>query len=528
MSASSKKKLRNQEASAKLTERQMNEQKEAKKLRLYTIAFVVCLVVLIVTAAAIGISRTIKNSGLRERNTIAATVGSHEISNAELSYFYIDSVNNFYSQNRDYIGFFGLQTGTPLNEQEFNAETGETWADYFLSNALQSAKTTYAVTDEAKANGYELSEDAKNQIDDTFDMLGLYANIYGYKNADTYLRAMYGNGANTASYRNYLELSTLAGEYAQAYQDGLSFSAEEIEQEANDHPGQYDSYRYHQYFLSVSAFEGDNAQEQAKQAADSLIADTVVTAEDFDSAIANLPMNAGVENAASTESGASSLNGANGYLQDWLSAPSTKPGDKTVAAVSSTSTAEDGSEVTTVTGYYAAFLDEKTENSTHLVNVRHILVEFEGGSEENGVTVYSDAEKNAAKAKAEELLSQWKSGEATEESFAALAAENSTDAGSNENGGLYENVYPGQMVANFNDWCFDSQRSAGETGIIETNFGYHVVFFSGVCDDTYRDYLIKTNLTNEKVNDWYTNLVDSMTLVDGDTSYMRLDLALNG
>ena len=40
MSASSKKKLRNQQDSAKLTERQLAEQKEAKKLKVYTTAFV--------------------------------------------------------------------------------------------------------------------------------------------------------------------------------------------------------------------------------------------------------------------------------------------------------------------------------------------------------------------------------------------------------------------------------------------------------------------------------------------------------
>ena len=50
MSASSKKKLRNSQDGSKLTERQMAEQKEAKKLKLYTAAFVVVLAVLVVVA----------------------------------------------------------------------------------------------------------------------------------------------------------------------------------------------------------------------------------------------------------------------------------------------------------------------------------------------------------------------------------------------------------------------------------------------------------------------------------------------
>ena len=49
MSASSKKKLRAEENAAKLTEKQLSERKEAKKLRIYTIAFGVVLAVMIVT-----------------------------------------------------------------------------------------------------------------------------------------------------------------------------------------------------------------------------------------------------------------------------------------------------------------------------------------------------------------------------------------------------------------------------------------------------------------------------------------------
>ena len=50
MSASSKKKLRNELEAAKLTERQVAEQKEAKKVKLYTIAFAVVMVVILAIA----------------------------------------------------------------------------------------------------------------------------------------------------------------------------------------------------------------------------------------------------------------------------------------------------------------------------------------------------------------------------------------------------------------------------------------------------------------------------------------------
>ena len=48
MSASSKKKLRSEERNAKLTERQLAEQKEAKKVKLYTAIFAVVLAIFLV------------------------------------------------------------------------------------------------------------------------------------------------------------------------------------------------------------------------------------------------------------------------------------------------------------------------------------------------------------------------------------------------------------------------------------------------------------------------------------------------
>jgi len=149
----------------------------------------------------------------------------------------------------------------------------------------------------------------------------------------------------------------------------------------------------------------------------------------------------------------------------------------------------------------------------------------EGETHEEGET-YSAEELAAAKATAEEILAQWKAGEATEEAFAALANEKSAD-GDGVSGGLYENVYPGQMVVNFNDWCFDSARKAGDTGIVETEYGYHVMYFVGDSDLSYRDFQIENELRSADLNAWYTEIVDAMTQTEGNTKYIRKDLVLN-
>lgn len=119
---------------------------------------------------------------------------------------------------------------------------------------------------------------------------------------------------------------------------------------------------------------------------------------------------------------------------------------------------------------------EKTEDT--YVSVRHILICPEGGTtDDSGNVTYSDEEWEACRAAAQAILDQWLAGEATEEAFATLANEQSEDPGSNTNGGLYTQVTVGQMVEPFENWCFDASRQYGDTGLVQTDYGYHVMYF---------------------------------------------------
>ena len=44
---------------------------------------------------------------------------------------------------------------------------------------------------------------------------------------------------------------------------------------------------------------------------------------------------------------------------------------------------------------------------------------------------------------------------------------------------------PGQMVTEFNDWCFDESRQPGDTGIVKTSYGYHIMYFSSTGEHAY-------------------------------------------
>lgn len=119
--------------------------------------------------------------------------------------------------------------------------------------------------------------------------------------------------------------------------------------------------------------------------------------------------------------------------------------------------------------------------SGDLMDVRHILIAVEGGTEdENGDIIFSDEEWEDCRKEAQEVLDLWLSGDATEESFAQLANERSEDMGSNENGGLYEGLNADSgFVQEFTDWYMDESRQVGDYGLIRTTYGYHVMYFSG-------------------------------------------------
>lgn len=122
------------------------------------------------------------------------------------------------------------------------------------------------------------------------------------------------------------------------------------------------------------------------------------------------------------------------------------------------------------------FNEHKTEleeggitKENKVVDVRHILVAVEDPD--------SDASWKEAEEKAQKILDEFLAGDKTEESFAAVASARTEDPGSKQTGGLYQDVVQGQMVPEFDQWCFDASRKTGDTDIVKTDYGYHVMYF---------------------------------------------------
>lgn len=95
----------------------------------------------------------------------------------------------------------------------------------------------------------------------------------------------------------------------------------------------------------------------------------------------------------------------------------------------------------------------------------HILLSYKGAPQSTATRT-----KEEAQVLANTLLAQAK---ANPGNFAMLALTNSDDPGSKNNGGEYDNITPGQMVPQFNDFVFNN--AIGTIGVVETDFGFHVI-----------------------------------------------------
>jgi peptidyl-prolyl cis-trans isomerase D len=96
------------------------------------------------------------------------------------------------------------------------------------------------------------------------------------------------------------------------------------------------------------------------------------------------------------------------------------------------------------------------------VKVRHILI----GTQQQGQTIREDS---TAKKLADSIQVAIKNGA----NFDTLCKKYSDDQGSKDKGGVYDNVYTGEMVSPFNDFIFN--HPVGEKGMVKSEFGYHYI-----------------------------------------------------
>ena len=551
MSASDKKKLRKERAAEILSEKQRQEQAEAKKLKIYTISFVsVIAVILCIALAVLGV-RAVNQSGVFQKSTIAATIGEHKLNSVDLGYYYMDAVQNFYNEwyeqyttyTDTYLQMMGFDTKKPLTEQMYNADEGQTWSEHFLNEALEQARKDWALYDKAMSENFELPEEDRNSVDNIITNLETYAKLYGYSSSSKYLSAMYGFGSDAKSYKAYIERSTIATAYYNAHKDSLTYEASDLREYESTRYDNYNAYDYHSSFLTYTEFleggtedengnktysEDEKAAARAKLEAAANEAATATTLDELREKINAVDVNEDSQTALNAATGMLHTE-TNEVLAKWLASAERKEGDIAAIPVTSVTKNEAGEDIAELTGYYVAYFVSKTENTEPMGNVRHLLVQFEGGTEDEttGEKVYSEEEMNAAKEKADGYLKAWQEGEATEESFIALVKEHSDDS-SAEEGGLFEDINPAsEYVSEFLNWSIDPDRQPGDVEVIKSPYGYHVMYYVGDDELSYRDYMIENEMRDAAQEEWYKGIIDPVTGTLADTSKMTLDLVLS-
>ncbi|MFR1050660.1 MAG: peptidylprolyl isomerase [Lachnospirales bacterium] len=539
MSASDKKQQRKSDSTAGLTQRELKERAEAQAAKQKKTAYTVVGVVCAVAAAAL----LVWNSNFWVKTATAATVDGTDYKVPDLQYYYVQARNNQYSMYQMYSAY-GISTGYDPSkgdgEQWYSEADGKTYADYFRETGLDSLKQVAALCKAAAAEGYTLSEDGQSQIDDTFAQIDKVCAQNGLTRS-SYFAQVYGNGVTEKVFARNLEKAVLASEYEQYHQNSLSYPDEELQAYYNENPNDLDSYTYRSFQIDGTAADptdanGDPvkdadgntvtatdeekqaAMDAAKASADAAVAE-IRAASDREAAFIAAAPNYVAESAKENYADAgyslnekvqgSVLTQNASAIAGWLMDPARKSGDVTALETSN--------------GYTVVLFLDRTLVQDPTVDIRHILIKAETSdadtTDDKGSKVPSQEEMDAAKAKAQSLLDEWKAGEATEESFGKLARENSEDPGSVSKGGEYTFVRQGQMFDAFDQWIFDPARKSGDVELIENTQsgqqGWHIVYFEKTEEPYWKSLAISAKQSADQA-EWLTGITDDVEAAAAD------------
>ena len=431
------------------------------KAKRNTVIAIVCTVLVVALLGSLVAYSSLVTSGYFLRNTVVATTENYEVDNAVFSYFFHKYYQEF---NNTYGYYFPINTSVSLKGQTCTLYSdGSTWFDFFAANAKSTLSNTLAFCEEANARGITLTEEDYKDIDEAIASIKTAAKQAGVTTS-YYTHVMFGSGVNQKDVRRALELSVLASKCNQAIIDSYNYTEADFNKYIEENPDALVYAEYAAFDMSTSdTLEDDVKTAEMLQSYLDRFAQ-VTTKEEFEAVAFDYLRNVTYLDDEKVTDDAireevSALSTKSTYVKDdataeWAFADDRKAGDVFT---------EISEDKTTYSAYMLLATPSLDEYNT--VNIRHILL--------SSATYGSD---EAAKAKAEELLAGFTGGA---DAFAALANEYSEDTGSNTNGGLYENVGKGEMVESFDAWIYADGRKAGDTGIVKTEHGYHVMFFDG-------------------------------------------------
>ncbi len=465
---------------------------------------VVVVIALLCTYVATGAVRHGLTSffGLPQSTFTAFTVSDgdgnkHAIKVSTYNYYFAVQYNSIRSNQQTYTQY-GIDLGDAHLDVDFDEKFSKqttknddgktvTWAEYMHDEVVESIKSTYTYYYEAvKANGGKepkITEDQQKELDDTLKEYTETAKGYGFT-LDGYLKVAMGKGVNEDVFVRETKISYIAQNYKTDYNEDL-LKKEYTEKDYNKYKNEHEDELLS---VSIKIFDCDS-EDDAKAFAKALKPDGSNFAElaskysesDFDKEL-NKDTNQTIFNditKSTLQSAGNAIAASEDHDEetaeegheheypglDWLFSTKRKAGDI--------------KQYSTSVVYVlrpVKLSDTKTVNARHILVSPYFNVEEDSEEDTSDATKATDEQWKAAYKQTKKILKEWKEGEATAESFGKLAAEHTEDS-NGDDGGLYENITPNQMVPTFGNWCFDSARKAGDTAVVKTKFGYHIIYF---------------------------------------------------
>ena len=454
-------------AESKLNPREqarLEEQKKNRKIRNRYILIGAAIVLMLVLVIFV-------NSRLFIDGLPALTAGDSKFTVADVNYEYRKDYMQFTQNYGEYLSIF-FDADKPLSEQECTMDADcATWDDYFKKTAENNLIQGAAIYKAAQDAGYTLTEENQAEIDSAISNYTTYGAYYGYPDVNGYLAAMYGAGNNEKTLRRNMAREMVVDRYLEDLYNSFSYTDAEKDAYYDEHADSMNNVEFLYVYLT-----GDDAGAKA---------DEIASKAEGGNADA---FRAAVTEVAETEASDTSYS-VSSFLSQYgetVAKEDIVPGKVFVQSSDS--------------GAYAVYVTGINDNHYNTVSVRHILIKAED-EDINGE--YSEEELAKALKAAEDVEKVWRAGEATEESFIDLVAQYSQDDGSKDNGGLYENIHKGQMVSEFDAFCFEPHQK-GDVAIVKGSSasytGYHLIYFVSADGDLYSRILAEEEMRNDAYN----------------------------
>ena len=562
--------LYREERKARIAKAAKKNQKKQNKIIL-TKKSKAAIAIVIVMAIALGIGGfAIGNSGILLRSKVAFTVGEENVSLAEYSYYYNSNYQEQYSYSAQFDQYYGagmgaLYTGydstkTPAAQTytgEIEGIENPTWADYFDFNARRQIQYAKATKLYAEEKGIELDEEDYAEIEEAMDSMEETAKsgTQPYSLA-AYLRLIYGKSMSVAAMKEIVTQQILVQKVSEITMDEYKaeYTDADIEKEYNKDLKAYGVVSLRNYEIAAEKIEDKEKETSAvtketmaaaKAKAESF-ASKVYSDESFKATAYEFEKLAKNEKADELKTDDSlTLLADESYSSISYSSSDEKfinwAFDKNTA-IGSTYIVEEADSGYTV---YMMSAPVHTAPDAKTYDVRHILIaypEAEKGEETEekkdefevelldasayDVTVdievdLKDTGDKETYKKAQDILKEYLDGDKTEEAFAELAKKYSEDNA--EDGGLYSGVTEGYMVAEFENWSLEKGRKVGDVGIVESTYGYHIMYHVGSELTTWKD-TIKNDLATAKYNDFAEDLIkqDNVKIANEDAAVIAI------